>query len=182
MFLLTFLTGVEVTSGAYEQFIQVLEAIDPDVIGGFVERFINVSLGILTAFGGLFGYIVLKYNKMKLLLNKDALTAEAKIEKVEAVFDEVKNIVGDTRTAFQATMLHQSETIEQLKADNELAAEMLQLIIKNGTLNPELLVEFGMILERVGEKSLIITKEFEQALLFAKESSNDNTSILDKEE
>ena len=189
MFLLTFLSGVvaisetvEVTSGAYEQFIAVLEAIDPDIIGGYVERFINVSLGILTAFGGIFGYIVLKYNRMKLLLSKDALTAEAKIEKIEGVFGEVQTIVSDTRTAFEATMLHQSETIEALKRDNELAAEMLQLIIKNGTLNPELLVEFGMILERVGDKSLILTKEFEQALLFAKERSTDTTSILDKKE
>lgn len=171
---------VEVTSGAYEQFIQVLEAIDPDIIGGYVERFVNVSLGILTAFGGVFGYAVLKYNKMKLLLTKEAVTADAKVEKVEAVFGEVLTIVTDTRKAFETTMLHQSETIENLKKDNLLAAEMLQLIIKNGTLNPELLVEFGMILERVGDKSLILTKEFEQALLFAKDRSTDTTSILDK--
>jgi hypothetical protein len=185
--ILAFLSGVvattevlEVTSGAYEQFIQVLEAIDPDIIGGYVERFVNVSLGILTAFGGIFGYAVLKYNKMKLLLTKEAVTADAKVEKVEAVFAEVLTVVTDTRKAFEATMLHQSETIENLKKDNLLAAEMLQLIIKNGTLNPELLVEFGMILERVGDKSLILTKEFEQALLFAKERSTDTTSILDK--
>ena len=185
--ILAFLSGVvattevlEVTSGAYEQFIQVLEAIDPDIIGGYVERFVNVSLGILTAFGGVFGYAVLKYNKMKLLLTKEAVTADAKVEKVEAVFAEVFNVVTDTRKAFETTMLHQSETIENLKKDNLLAAEMLQLIIKNGTLNPELLVEFGMILERVGDKSLILTKEFEQALLFAKDRSTDKTSILDK--
>lgn len=171
---------VELTSGAYEQFISVLEAVDPELISGYIDRFVNWSLGIITAFGGVFGYVTLRYNKMKLLLSKDALTAEAKVEKTEHLVEEIKTIATDMSSAFEITMLKQGTRIDELTQDNELAAEMLQLIIKNGTLNPELLVEFGKILERVGDNSVLVGAEFGAALEEAKEKAADTTSILDK--
>lgn len=171
---------VELTSGAYEQFISVLEAVDPETITAYVDRFINWSLGIITAFGGVFGYVTLKYNRMKLLLSKDALTAEAKVEKAEALVDEIKTITSDMSKSFEITMLKQGTRIDELTKDNELAAEMLQLIIKNGTLNPELLVEFGKILERVGDNSVLVGEEFANALKEAEAKAADTTSILDK--
>jgi hypothetical protein len=171
---------VELTSGAYEQFITVLEAIDPELISGYVDKFVNWALGIITAFGGVFGYVTLKYNKMKLLLSREALTAEVKAEKAEALVEEIKHITTDMSHAFEVTMLKQGTRIDELTKDNELAAEMLQLIIKNGTLNPELLVEFGKILERVGDNSVLVGAEFGAALEEAKVKAEDTTSILDK--